>query len=417
MLALGLLTHGVAGPALAGMAVSPLKQDITARPGEAVKAQITLGNRSHDGGAATERLRLEVVDIQVFEDGGIDFFPAGTGPRRDSAAKWVSLSETKADVKQDESRVIECTITTPYSAQPGEYYAAVMVSQVSPRESNRGVAVNYRIATGLFITVPGYPSLRQAKIEHCELLWPDDSKAPASQAAKAKASATRPASEMPKVSLLLHNTGRCRFDATGKIKVLDARSRVVLTEPLASNRPCVFAGDSRAFHAPLQKPLPAGKYTVKVEISYEPTWSRLREQLPLEISPEQAAQMATWTTGYVAGRIPLEVKPDKASLTVRPGAARSLGLTLRNISDGPLHGVAAIASVDGTLPASWISVAPGEFAIAKGSTKSVRLQVQVPAGAQVGKYESAVVLQADPDGILPPQEFKVPVEIEVKAER
>ena len=415
-LALGLVADATANRALAGMAVSPLKQTVTVRPGEAGKVHITLGHSTRGEFAPPVSMRLEVMDFDLDEEGGIRFVPAGTGLRSDSASKWVSVGETIATLQQDETRRVECTIKPPLNAQPGEYYAAVMVSQDSGKLADQGVAVEYRIATGIFVTIPGRELIRQAKIERRELIWPDSDKAPASQPSAIKAPASQPRT-LPTVALLLHNVGRARFDVTGKVRILDSRSRVVLTEPLRSRRPCVFAGDSRVFYATLKKPLPAGKYTAKIEVSYESIWSRLREQLPLEIFPEQAAQMVLWTRGYVAGQIPLEVKPDKVALTVYPRAVRSVGLAVRNIGDGPIHGVTSIASAAGTLPASWITLAPGEFNIAKAGTKSVRLQVRVPVGTRAGKYESAVVLRAESEGVLQPQECKVPVEIEVKAER
>lgn len=392
------------GAARAGVAVSPLKQEITLKPGEEGKVALTLTNRVRDEFGQAQSVRLEVLDVRAAEDGSLAFPPVGTMDT--SASRWVSPGRTRVTIEPNQSERIECTIKPPLSAAPGEYYSAVMVTMETAGRTDKGVMVQYRIASGIFVTVSGRTFAKQAKIRRCELLWPEATEAPASQAA-----ATQPAPPpMPRVSVLLENTGRARFNAAGKVRILDARSRVVCESPLLSRRECVFGGDSRLFEATLDKVLPAGRYTLKAEMDYESTWGKARYQMPVEILPEQEDLLAALNRRHADGVLPVEVEPQKIVLTAPPGAMRSLAFAAHNTGGNALHGVAGVAASRSAADA-WVRVEPAEFAIAPSSRKTVALRVQVPPDAPVGTYATAVVLRA---GEL---ERRVPVEIEVRTER
>lgn len=397
--------------AAAGVAVSPLKQEIALKPGESGKVALTLSNHSRNQFDAAQSVHLAVLDVEVAEDGAIEFKEAGL--LDDSASKWISLSQADATIDPNQSQVIECVITPPASTPPGEYYAAVMVTMGTRGRTDKGVVVQYRIASGIFVTVPGRTFPKQARISRCEFLWPQ---AP-DLAVASQPAATQPAvALLPKVSVLLQNTGRARFEAGGKVKILDARSRIVFAGPLTSKRPSVFGGDSRLFEAPLSKPLPAGRYLIKAEMDYESTWSKARYELPVEILPDQAATLSQMNKRYQEGRPPVEVQPEKIILTLRPGAMRSLGLTIRNTSDGPIRGLAAVAASEGLPADSWITASPSGFTVAQAGRKTIGLRMQVPGDATAGTYSSTVLIKAGPDGSALP-ELKVPVEIEVKTEK
>jgi hypothetical protein len=404
-----------AGQAGAGVAVSPLKQEVSLPPGVPANVSITLSNHRRSPFDPVESVHLSVVDVDVREDGSIEFKEAGL--MEDSASKWVSLSRTEATLAPGRSQVVECTILPPLAAPPGEYYTALMVTMDKKGRTDRGVVVQYRIASGIFVTVQGRTFSKQAKIERCEFLWPATCEASASRPAETQPAASQPAEAvLPRVCVLLHNVGRARFEASGKVRIVDARSRVVFAGRPASKRPCVFGGDSRVFEVPVTRILPAGKYVIKAEMDYESAWSKARYELPVEILPEQAQSLALLNKRYQAGRPPVEVDPESIALTVHAGAMRSLGLAMRNMSDGPLRGAAMVAASQGQMPDSWMTVQPGAFAVRKAGRKTIELKVRVPAGTAPGTYSSAVIVKAGPEGSAP-LELRVPVEIEVKTER
>jgi hypothetical protein len=221
---------------------------------------------------------------------------------------------------------------------------------------------------------------------------------------------------MPRVSVLLRNTGRARFDGSGKVKIVDARSRVVFAGPLTSKRACVFGGDSRLFEATLAKPLTAGQYVISVEMDYESTWSKARYRLPVEILPVQASAFAQMARRSQEGQPPLDVTPEKIAVSLHPGAMRSLGLAAKNTSDGPVRAVAAVAGADASPAAAWMTVGPGDLTISRAGRRTIELKLCVPEGTAAGTYVSAITIKAAAEGATP-LERTIPVEIEVKAEK
>lgn len=397
-------------PAIAGMSVSPLKQEITVKPGETAKVTVTVSNNDREKLGTIETVQVERVDVAAAEDGGLAFPPPGSLDT--SVGKWMTLSATSGPIKPNESLKVECTIAPPVSAAPGEYYAALLITMDTPQKTETGVTVRCRVASGIFVTIPGRTFPKQAKIERVELLWPDV-EAARKAAQSHSAAEDAPAVELPKVSVLLRNTGRARFDAEGRIRIQDAKLRQVFSAPLITKRAGVFGGDKRLFEAAITKPLPAGKYTIKAELDYESSWGKARFQIPIEIHPEQAAALTQMTQKFQAGQAPIEVGPEKVTLALPPGATRSLKVAVRNVSDGVLRGKATVAA---SQAGEWIDVAPASFAIGKAGRRTVAVQVQVPAGVAGGTYASAVILKVGSEG-SPLLERVVPVEIEVQAER
>ena len=406
------LVVGVMGSsAPAGISVSPLKQEVTARPGETVKFKITVSNSRRAESDTARAVRLEVMDVTVSQDGALSFH--GPGSQKNSASNWVSLEAKALTVEPGQSRIVEGSLTAPYAAS-GEYYSAVLVTLEDKGKTDKGVSVTYRIASGVFVTVTGRSFPREAKITRCEVTWP-----PPTVQTPSTPPASPPAGPEPaKVSVVLQNTGQARFDATGRISIADSHSRTVFTAPLTTHRPCVFGGDSRLFEAPLDRPLGAGQYVVRVDMDYQSGWAKAHHRLPLEITPEKAELLkAAQKAAQQAGDLPVQVTPEKLAVTMPAGAFRSLKLALKNNSEDALRCTATrVFEGDRPVGVSWVSVAPEEFELSKSGQKTLELVIRVPVGAAPGQHACAVLIEADPGG-TDSVHIRVPVELEVKAEK
>jgi hypothetical protein len=406
------LVMGVMGSfASAGISVSPLKQDLTVRPGETVKFKITVSNSRRAESDTARAVRLEVMDVTVSQDGALSF--QGPGSQKNSASNWVSLGAKALTVEPGQSRIVECSLTAPYSAS-GEYYSAIMVTLEDKRKTDKGVSVTYRIASGVFVTVTGRSFPREAKITRCEVTWPQ----PTVQTPSTQPESQPAGPESAKVSVVLQNTGQARFDATGRISIADSHSRTVFTAPLTSKRPCVFGGDSRLFEAPLDRPLAVGQYVVGVEMDYQSGWAKTHHRLPLEITPEKADLLkAAQKAAQQAGDLPVQVTPEKLAVTMPAGAFRSLKLALKNNSEDALRCTATLVfEGDRPVSASWVSVAPEEFELPKSGQKTLELVIRLPVGAAMGQHTCTILIEADQGG-ADSVHFRVPVELDVKAEK
>lgn len=394
----------------AGIAVSPLKQEIIVKPGEVGKAVISVVNNDREKTGQTHGIHAQILDVKATEEGALQFLPVGSIGT--SAAKWITPTEKQLVLAPDQGERIELKIAPPLSTPPGEYYAALMISGDIPEKPDTVVAIQYRTASGIFVTIPGRTFPKEAKIERCELVWPESAAAPATQSGEAQP-AVNP---LPKVTVVLHNTGHARFEASGKARIFDSASREVFAAPLTTKRAAIYGGDTRLFEAALVKPLRAGKYTIKTEMDYQSTWGKARYTKYIEILPDQAEAMTAMSKRYKEGQAPVDVVPAKVVVTGRPGATRSVAFAVRNVGDDLLRGTAAVGPAQDSAAGQWIEAAPREFAVGKGRQRTVALRVQIPAGAAGGTYASAVILKVGSEG-SPPLERVVPVEIEVKAEK
>lgn len=402
------------GPRLAqaGLAISPLKQEISLRPGETGTVHIKVNHQIRPNiTSGPESATFKVVDVVVAENGSLVFPEAGT--QKNSASKWLTLGQNSITLDPGKNDAITLTITPPVQAQPGEYYTAIMITMGKLGHSDQGVDLQYQVVSGVFVTVLGQTLPKRAVIARCDIEWPKTPPAPATQPASEKTEDFTP----PMFVAVLKNTGAARFDGRGTLRIMNAdTNRVVMTAVMTSSRPCVFSGDSRRFQAPLTKPLPPGRYQAKVGLDYESSWSKAYQTFNFDITPEQAgllARLDKHQTSVVKGIV---LGSTKLTPTIPAGGQRSLGLAVRNITDIPTRCLISVASVGDTDVDSWITLDPTDFTLQKMGHKSVEIKVEVPPGTKKGIYTALVAVESLPEG-SDMRRMEIPVEIQVKTER
>ena len=386
-----------------GIAVSPLKQELAVKPGEKATFKINVSNNKRSGTDTAQSARLEVMDVAVTEDGTLQFPKAGTF--KNSASQWIRLGATEVTLDPGKSQAVECTITAP--ATPGEFYSAIIVTLGATGKTEQGLTVVHRIASGVFVTVAGRTMTKEAKVARCELVR-----------GEAPSPGVDSPPQPPKIQALLLNTGLGRFDAAGKVSLADSQSRIVFTTPLVSKRPCVFGGDRRLFEATLDKPLPAGQYVAQVEFDYQSPWAKARSRATVEIAAETAELLKAMQKARQAkDDPPLQLEPARLSLSVPPGAFRSLKLQVKNTAqDAVPCTVSLVAEGDRPIEASWVAVQPPQFDAPKAGSRTLELSVRVPEGAAAGRYAFLVLVEAAGAGGDKVQ-LRTSLELDVKGEK
>jgi hypothetical protein len=415
MLTLILIMGLGGGAASAGVAMSPLKQEVTMKPGETEKVVINLAFNNRLPADVPQKVTLAIVDVLATEEGSLVFKDAGT--LANSASKWITPSMTETTMDPGTMQKVECQIAVPLGAAPGEYYAALLMTLVNPVATDNGVTIQYRIASGIFVTVEGRTFAKEARIARCELIWPQTGIGiqPKEAATQPAAAATQPADAgpaLPKVQLLLENTGKARFDGSGKLTILDDQRRIVLVTSMTTRRSCVFGGDSRLFEALIDKPLKAGRYTMRVEMDYQSSWAKARRDMPVEILPEQAAVLAQAKQGPSAGKSLVEATPDKLASVVPAGATRNLAITVKNLSDAEVTCTAAVAGSSG----AGLTLRPEQFTIAKGGRRTLEVRVDSKSDMEAGQLSALINVAASAEGGSH-SELSIPVNIQQKSER
>jgi len=415
-MAVGLLVQ----TAPAGMVVSPLKQEVTVKPGRTATFYVSLSNRARNPQATPLSAHLEVMDFAVNEAGAVVFKPPGT--LKNSASNWITLTKADVTLEPDRGEEIECTINAPYSAA-GEYYSAIVVTMGRKSRTASGVHVDFRIASGVFVTVPGRTFPKRARVASCEVVWPGQkgSRNLFPEGPEGCCAEKVPGTFLPeplKVVAVLQNTGQARFEAAGQVRISNSQGRTVFKGPMTTKRARVLGGDTRRFECVLDKPLPPCEYTVRVEFDYGSQWGKAQARLPLVISAEQSALLAkaAETGPPTPGKAPgaaIEVVPKALAAKVPPGGFRSLKLTIKNTGQETVRCKATVVGpADAPSPASWILLTSDTFVLAEARSKNLPLVIIVPSEA-AGSYKATLVLEVgEVDGDR--QRIEVPIELTVK---
>ena len=100
----------------------------------------------------TERLRIEteVSEFRVTPDGTTEF----EGAENLSAAAWVTVKTPVFDIAPGAARDVSLAVAVPDDAEPGERYGSVIFA-VPPKASDGNITATHRLATKLYIDVPG----------------------------------------------------------------------------------------------------------------------------------------------------------------------------------------------------------------------------------------------------------------------
>jgi len=403
MLASGVIMLAAASPSFAGISVSPLKQELTVKPGQTGQILITVSNNRRGENDVAQSATLEAMDVAVSEEGALDFHRAGSS--KTSATTWITLDKNTLTLQPGQSQAIQATVKVPQEAR-GEFYSAIIVTLKPPPNSPKGLLVTYRIASGVFLTVPGQSFPRQARITRCELVWPKD---PSASAQPAEAALARPA-----IAVVIQNTGKARFEASGTVRIQNEDSRTVFAAPLTSRRPCIFGGDSRLFEARLDRALPPGKYTLRAELDYQSEWAKAHYNLPLEITPAQAELLALpHRQVQNSNPSPLQIAPDRVVCAAAPGAYRCAKVTIGNTSDQSLQCKAGLLT-ETVETEDWVDIQPATFTCPPGASKTVKLVVRIPPQAPKGRHSFSLVI----DGMTEDGRnwsAKVPIEVYLQA--
>jgi len=358
-LVLGTIGILVSIPAWAGIAVSPLKQEVTVNRGRTETFYISVANNIREGKGETVAVQIEAVDFSVSREGGLSFHEPGTAEY--SASKWIKVSETSLLLKPAESKKIACEISAPWTAS-GEYYSAIMATLGPRQAAQKGLTIQCRIASGVFVTVPGRLYPKKARVVECG-------------AAAPSAGAEKP--ELT-ITATISNEGRVLFDAEGEVKIRDKAGRLWAKVPLMSRRSRVLPGDLRDFSGCFSEPLPPGEYVAEVVFDYGSEWKKARAEVPFSLSPAQAA---VWQKKARPDRnAALVIEPAQIEQAVAAGGFRGFTLRVSNAKPFPISIRAQVVESEAERSGlgKWIQVSPASFNLAGSQNRSVIFTLQAP---------------------------------------
>ena len=214
--------------------------DLTLKPGKDKTITVNLVN----GGTVAARALSYTSDAYTMVNGG--FAARLDGEKISGPTKWVDFPREDVDLAPGQTVQRDVTIKVPKDAAPGEYVAALVIQTADPIQASGGnLAVNQvlRAAIAVAITVPGPRepelSIGAATYKHTLVV--------------------------SSVLVGVTNSGNVRLRPKGEVVVTDAAGKEIVRSPVAMDT--FFAGNTTDIEVLLPQPLPAGAYSVALELS------------------------------------------------------------------------------------------------------------------------------------------------------
>jgi len=368
---LALAIAGLAGQAGAGLAVSPLKREITVAPGKEVEFFVTVTYNVRGENPRPQPVAMSLADIKIAQNARIEFPKPGSIGR--SAAKWITLSDPAFSMKPNEVKRVKCILRVPYG-QSGERSAVVLTKVGRPKKrKDSPVMIQYQVATVVFVHIKGRTFPKKAKVETVGVVMPETANGESRHQRE-------PARRRPlEIVATVWNQGEVSFVAKGqaRIRSTEGKRRAWPPVELKTGTRRIFPDGRRDYVAAVPYDLPAGKYEVRVAYDYGNKWRQARGKATFEL--KEAIVLKRSPADAAAGPA-LKVEPAKADVCLPPGATRNVILTVSNLRDAA---VALSATVAAEAPAeeAWVSLRPTLKVPGKSSRKA-RLTVRAPSDSK-----------------------------------
>ena len=232
-----------------GFSVDPARVEITIPAGKRRGKTLTVKN----GRSEPIHLRIYATDVLYLPDGTHEFPPPGSTEW--SCASWVQVTPMELDVPPNGSQEVRVSVIAPEQVSGGHY--AMLFFETGPSYQEQGIGVNFRIGALVDVVVAG---TEERRIKFTEIAF----------------------SPPADVRFGLFNEGNVYVRPKGKLKILDARKKVISAINLNPNGLGVFPKTLRNFTIHLERPLAPGVYRLRAEVDYG-LRTLLIGELPVEV--------------------------------------------------------------------------------------------------------------------------------------
>jgi hypothetical protein len=389
--------------AIAGMAVSPLKQWVEVKPGGEAFFSVTVtnANRGPETGPCT--VYADVVDFTVSPEGQLSFGQEHKHGR--SAVQWFSLDAGELILEPGESKELKGKVSAPVSAD-GDYWAAIMLTLGNSKNQKANVHVILRTASGVFVRVARRNYIEQASITDVNVSLPRFAleKGVPEESARHQASQEGQTDRSLKINARLKNDGLVATEPNGKAFLYDGNSHRIGYIPLYASRRQILPGHTRWFTGVMAQPLAAGQYRVRVFFDSGSKYGRTRtKDVEFPVSGELAAQWAQNFTGDDRGM--LELNPQKIDLALNPGRFTVTKFLIANTSSGTISVRCRVQNDQ--IREGWMKLDCSEFALAPNGRRNIACAVRIPADAQPQDYNATIQIEVERSGLTSQAENNV----------
>ena len=400
--------------AVAGMAVSPLQQWVTVKPGKQTPFSLTVTNTDRGPETRDCIVNVSLVDFTVSPQGKLSFGADFKHSR--SAVEWINFNAGEFVLEPGQSKEINAMVSAPVNAD-GDYWAAFMVRLVNPENHEKGVRINLQTASGVFVHVArrnyierasiidayvAMPEIEQQEILTEESVWQEDVQEDENKGAF-------------RVSAELKNDGLVAFLASGKAFLYSDSWRRSASIPLYTSRRRIFPGHSRLFTGVMSQPLPPGQYKMRVFFDLDSKYGRkVTRDMEFSVSEELSRR---WVENFKDSDIQaLEFEPKELSLNLTPGRFTTAQFVVAN------RGLSTVSIryhlEEEELPKGWLELESDAIALGPNMRRSAVCSVRIPLDAQPGQYKGTLHMEVERsglevDGKSNVERHKIPVSVAV----
>ena len=380
---------------IAGMAVSPLQQWVTVKPGKQASFSVTVTNTNRGPETRPCTVSVSVVDFTVSPQGRLSFGAHLKHSR--SAVEWITFNASEFILESGESKEIKARVSAPASAD-GDYWAAIMVKLDNSKKQNKGVMVNLQTASGVFVHVARRNYIERGSVTDANVVMPEFGQEEIFSEESGWEEAIQEVEKERafRINAELKNDGLVAFLASGKAFLYSGNWRRAASIPLYTSRRRIFPGHSRWFSGLMSQPLPAGQYKLRVFFDCNSKYGRkITRDMEFSISDALARQ---WAENFTDSDVQVvEIEPKELNLTLNPGRFTAARLLVANEA---LSTVCIRCRLEENgLPEGWLELKSAEVTLDKNMRRSVVCFVRIPTDAQPGQYKGTLHLEVERSGL------------------
>jgi hypothetical protein len=379
--------------AVGGLAVSPIQQWVEVKPGKEAYFTINLANTIRDAQDLPCDVIAEVVDFNVSPQGGLSF---GEDKKHDrSAVQWISFEGRDFTFQPGESKQIKAKVSAPINAD-GDYWAAIMVSLDNPKKQGKGINVNLRTASGIFVHVARRNYIERGSIIDANVILPKFDSVHNTEISTADPNTPKAGQQAFTINVDLKNDGLTAFNANGKVFLYAGGKYRTASIPLYTHRRQILPGHNRWFTGVMAQALPAGQYKAKVVFESEAEHSRkITKDIEFTVSNELARQ---WAGNFTFDDIQtLKIKPQELKLTLTGGRFTAANFLVANQCLSTVSIRCRLETKE--LPEGWLELESTDFTLNPNTRHNMVCRVRIPPDAEQGQYNGIILIEVERSGL------------------
>lgn len=325
--------------------VGPVKFDVSVSPG--ASKDFTL-NVIGSKGFYTQEINIYASDFSMKRTGALSF---GIFSTSHSAVPWINVRQKEISLFEDQAMVVDFTVSVPYDAKPGEYYAVILLdpkdfTEVKSKSQPVSLQMKTRVAVVIILEVPGRVYEKKGEAIDLEVCETDSLLA---------------------ITTAFNNLGDIHLDVKGEAIVRSADGRFnfgsfALQAPgSSSEKAFIFPKSIRDFRGVLDRQLPTGDYMLEVYFDYGYEFRKAVASTKFSIKRDIPANEDEAEF--------LSLKENSFKFVIPSGGRRTQVISLSNTDYRPLN--VSIPDHEG------VSASPSKISLKPGETRNIILSISV----------------------------------------